>query len=482
VRFFLPGRSMPLEILSKQLQSLTSDIRLGARLVLRRWKRLDRTTRSRIELTTVFSLLPLSAAIAAIAAAPSALDLDSLQSRPIVESIATPSISEQLQHISERREFFIREARIQRGEPIAALLVRMGIDDDAAARFLRSNPAARPLVQAAPGRFIQANVGADGRLNWLRAFNDAEDSAVSADTRVLTLTRDDTAVGGFWVAESQVTLERRVELRSGEVNSSLFAAADAADIPDSIAQQMIDALESEIDFHRNLHRGDNFRAIYEALYAAGEYLRPGRLLAVEFISQGKSVEAYWFDDGSKHGGYYGLGGRNMKRTFLRSPLEYTRMSSGFSNSRTHPVFGYDAAHRGIDYSAPAGTKVRTVAGGTVEFAGWQRGYGNIVEVRHDEKHSTLYAHLQGFKPGVVKGARVAQGDVVGFVGTTGWSTGPHLHFEVKIKGNPVNPLTAELPGSEPLAESQRDALAVVAAPLRDQLALLERIRVAAANR
>ncbi len=245
---------------------------------------------------------------------------------------------------------------------------------------------------------------------------------------------------------------------------------------------MIDALESEIDFHRNLRRGDTFRAIYEGLYAAGEYLRPGRLLAVEFISQGKSVEAYWFDDGSKHGGYYGLGGRNMKRTFLRSPLEYTRMSSGFSNSRTHPVFGYDAAHRGIDYSAPTGTKVRTVAGGTVEFAGWQRGYGNIVEVRHDEKHSTLYAHLQGFRPGVVKGARVAQGDVVGFVGTTGWSTGPHLHFEVKIKGNPVNPLTAELPGSEPLAESQRDALAAVAAPLRDQLALLERIRVAAAVR
>lgn len=473
---------MPLAILSKQLQTLTADIRLGARLVLRRWKRLDRTTRSRIELTAVFSLLPLSAAIAAIAAAPSALDLDSIQSRPIVEAIATPSISDQLQDISERREFFIREARVQRGEPIAALLVRMGIDDEAAARFLRSSPAARPLVQAAPGRFIQANVEADGRLNWLRAFNDVEDSTSPPRTRVLTLTRDDAVAGGFWVAESQVTLERRVELRSGEVQSSLFAAADAADIPDSIAQQMIDALESEIDFHRNLRRGDSFRAIYEGLYAAGEYLRPGRLLAVEFINQDKSVEAFWFDDGSKHGGYYGFGGRNMKRSFLRSPLEYTRMSSGFSNHRTHPVFGYDAAHRGVDYSAPTGTKVRTVAGGTVEFAGWQRGYGNIVEVRHDEKRSTLYAHLQGFVPGVIKGTRVAQGDLIGYVGTTGWSTGPHLHFEVKVKGNPVNPLTAELPSSEPLAEPQRDALAAVAAPLRDQLALLERIRVAAAIR
>jgi murein DD-endopeptidase MepM/ murein hydrolase activator NlpD len=245
---------------------------------------------------------------------------------------------------------------------------------------------------------------------------------------------------------------------------------------------MIDALESEIDFHRNLRRGDSFRAIYEGLYAGSEYVRPGRLLAVEFINQGKAVEAFWLDDGSKHGGFYALGGRSMKRAFLRSPLEYTRMSSGFSNSRSHPVFGYDAAHRGIDYSAPSGTKVRTVAGGTVEFAGWQRGYGNIVEIRHDEKHATLYAHLNGFVPGVVKGARVAQGDLVGFVGATGWATGPHLHFEIKIRGAQVNPLTADLPGAEPLAESQRDALAATAAPLREQLALLERIRVAANTR
>lgn len=473
---------MPFEILSNQLRTLASDIRLGLRLLVRRWKQIDRTIRSRIELTAVFSLLPLSAAIAAIAAAPSALDLDSIEPRPIIESIVTPSIGDQLQALVQRREYFIREARIQRGEPITELLARMGVDDEAAARFLRMNPAARPLVRAAPGRFVQANIDSEGRLNWLRAFTDADGPNAPASTRVLTLTRDDSAPDGFWVAESLVALERRIELRSGEIQASLFAAADAADIPDSIAQQMIDALESEIDFHRNLQRGDRFRAIYEVLYGAGEYLRPGRLLAVEFVNEGKSVEAFWFDDGSRHGGYYAPGGRNMKRTFLRSPLEYTRVSSGFSGSRTHPVFGYDAAHRGIDYSAPAGTKVRTVAGGTIEFAGWQRGYGNIVEVRHNDRHSTLYAHLQGFAPGMVKGARIAQGDLVGYVGTTGWSTGPHLHFEVKIRGVPVNPMTAELPGAEPLAAVHLDAFAAVATPLREQLALLERIRVAADSR
>ena len=241
---------------------------------------------------------------------------------------------------------------------------------------------------------------------------------------------------------------------------------------------MIDALESEIDFHRNLRRGDSFRVIYEGLYVGGEYLRPGRLLAVEFVNQGKPVEAFWYDDGSKHGGYYAFGGRNMKRTFLRSPLEYTRLSSGFSDSRSHPLFGYDAAHRGIDYSAPSGTNVRSVAAGVVQFAGWQRGYGNVVEVRHNDRHSTLYAHLRSFGGGVVNGARVAQGDVVGQVGSTGWATGPHLHFEVKIRGNQVNPLTAELPAAEPLAEPQRDAFIAAAKPLREKLALLERIRIA----
>jgi len=466
---------MSLAILSKRLSSLAADVRLGARLLARRWKQLDRTTRSRIELGAVFSLLPLSAAIAAIAAAPTALDLDDVQSRSIVEIIDAPRLESSFAS-SETREHFVREASVQRGEPIGALLVRLGIDDEAAARFMRSDRSAQALLRIAPGRFVQASIDADGRLRWLRAYGG--EAASAAKSTVLTVARDPDAPAGFRASESEVKLEPRVELRSGEVRSSLFAAADDAGIPDSIAQQMVDALENEIDFHRSLQRGDTFRVIYEGLYVGGEYMRPGRLLAVEFVTDGRPVEAYWFDDGSKHGGFYALSGRSMKRAFLRSPLEYTRMSSGYSGSRTHPLFGYDAAHRGIDYSAPAGTKVRTIASGTVEFAGWQSGYGNIVEIRHDHRHSTLYAHLQKFGGGMVKGARVSQGDVIGYVGMTGWATGPHLHFEVKVAGRNVNPLTAQFPSAEPLAEHQREALAVAAGPLREQLGLLERIRVA----
>jgi murein DD-endopeptidase MepM/ murein hydrolase activator NlpD len=466
---------MPFAILSKRLNSLAADVRLGARLLARRWKQLDRATRSRIELGAVFSLLPLSAAIAAIAAAPMALELDDIQSRPIVEVIEAPRLEPGVAS-SELREHFVREASVQRGEPVGALLVRLGIDDEAAARFLRSDRSAQALLRLAPGRFVQASIDADGRLRWLRAYGGEATSA--ARSPVLTVARDPDAPAGFRVSESEVMLEQRVERRSGEIRTSLFAAADDAGIPDSIAQQMVDALENEIDFHRSLQRGDTFRVIYEGLYVGGEYMRPGRLLAVEFVTDGRPVEAYWFDDGSKQGGFYALSGRSMKRAFLRSPLEYTRMSSGYSGSRTHPLFGYDAAHRGIDYSAPAGTKVRTIASGTVEFAGWQSGYGNVVEIRHDHRHSTLYAHLQKFGGGMVKGARVSQGDVIGYVGMTGWATGPHLHFEVKIAGRNVNPLAAQFPHAEPLAEHQREALAAAAEPLREQLGLLERIRVA----
>lgn len=466
---------MPIAILANRVRSLAADARLGFRLLARRWHRIDRTTRARIEFGAVFSLLPISAAIAALAAAPAALDLDDLQPRPIVETVAAPAISEQVEQLLSRQDSFLREARVERGETLATLLARLDVRDDAAMAFLRKDPRAKPLVQLAPGRFVQSNARADGQLNWLKLYLGGDAEGGHSTTRVLTVQRTD---GGFEVSEADLALERRVEWRSGEIRVSLFGATDDAGVPDSIAQQMVDALESELDFHRDLRRGDAFRVIYEGLYAAGEYVRPGRLLAVEFVNGGRRHEAYWHADGSKHGSYYALDGRSTKRSFLRSPLEYTRVSSGFSASRTHPVFGYDAAHRGVDYAAPMGTKIRSVAAGTVKFAGWMNGYGNVIEIQHDARHSTLYAHLQKIAPGLRPGARVSQGDLVGTVGMTGWTTGPHLHFELKINGAPVNPMTASLPSAAPLSTAQMIAFHAAAAPLREQFALLQRVDVA----
>ncbi len=468
---------MPFAILAKPLQSLLADLRLGLRLARRRWNRVDRGWRSRIELGAVISLLPLSAALAALAAAPSAVDLDQLRPQPVIESIATPPIADQVAELVRQEDSFVREARVQRGETLAALLQRLGIADAAAATFMRTDPSARPLVRIAPGRFVQANVNAQGRLNWLKVYDGGEFEGETATTRVLTVDRSGEE-WGFRVAESELVLERRIELKSGSVRLTLFGAADDAGVPDSIAQQMIDALESVIDFHRDLRRGDAFHVVYEAMYASGEYLRPGRLLAVEFTNAGSRRSAYWFGDGSKRGGFYRLDGESMKRALLRSPLEYTRISSGFSSNRTHPVFGYDAAHRGVDYSAPSGTRIRSVGDGVVTFAGWQRGYGNVVEIRHDGKHSTLYAHLSAIAPGLRQGTSISQADLVGLVGMTGWATGPHLHYELKIHDRQVNPLTAQLPGAPPLDGPQLAAFSTITVPLREQLALLERVSVA----
>ena len=444
----------------------------------RRWKQVERAKRKRIELTVVFSLLPLSAAIAALAAAPAAFELDQSQMQPVIESVTTPSIAAQVVHLLEREDTHLREVRVQRGETLAALFARLGISDATALRFAQSDTSARPLVRLVPGRFVQASITSDGGLRWLKVHGAGDLDGALATTRVLTLERSADAASGFRVVEADVALERRVELKTGEVRVSLFGATDAAEIPDPVTQQMIDALESEIDFHRDLRRGDRFRVIYEALYASGEYLRAGRLLAVELESGSKRFSAFWFANGSKHGGFYAADGRSLKQAFLRSPLEYTRVSSGFSSNRMHPIFGYDAAHRGVDYSAAAGTNVRAIAEGVVTFAGWQRGYGNMVEIRHDGKHATLYAHLQSVVPTLRQGVRIGQGDSVGTVGMTGWATGPHLHFELKVHDLHVNPLTAVLPAAEPLAASQLPKFTLAAAPLRAQLALLERMSIA----
>jgi murein DD-endopeptidase MepM/ murein hydrolase activator NlpD len=469
---------MPLSILSKRLALFADDTRLGFRLVSRRWKQVERAKRKRIELAAVFSLLPLSAALATLAAVPAAFELDQSQTQSVIESVSTPSIADQVTHLLTQEDAHVREARVQRGETLAALFGRLGIIDTPALRFAQTDASARPLLRLAPGRFIQASITSEGNLRWLKVYGAGDLDGALATTRILTIDRSVESAAGFRAVEADIALERRTEFKSGEVRVSLFGATDEADIPDAVAQQMIDALESEIDFHRDLRRGARFRVIYESLYASGEFLRAGRLLAVELENSGKHFAAYWFANGSKHGGFYAADGRSLKQAFLRSPLEYTRVSSGFSSSRTHPIFGYDAAHRGVDYSATAGTNVRSIAEGVITFAGWQRGYGNVVEIRHDGKHATLYAHLQTVAPGLRQGLRIGQGDSVGTVGMTGWATGPHLHFELKVHDQHVNPLTAELPAAEPLAASQLQNFALTAAPLRAQLALMERVSIA----
>jgi murein DD-endopeptidase MepM/ murein hydrolase activator NlpD len=265
-------------------------------------------------------------------------------------------------------------------------------------------------------------------------------------------------------------------VRSGRIESTLFAAADDADVPDPVATQLAEVFGSEVDFHRDLRRGDRFTVVFEQMLHEGRPVRSGRLLAASFESGKRALRAVWFEDPDGRGSYYAPDGRTLRKSFLRSPLEFSRITSGFS-MRLHPILNTWRQHNGVDYAAPTGTRVRAVGDGTVDFAGVQSGYGNVVVLRHASGVTTHYAHLSAIH--VRKGARVSQADTIGLVGATGWATGPHLHFEFRVNNEHRNPLAMTPPEPEPLSGSRLAAFRDVTSGLSQQLALGRELKLAA---
>lgn len=210
------------------------------------------------------------------------------------------------------------------------------------------------------------------------------------------------------MVEQQAELDAQIRMRSGTVTNSLFGATDRADVPNSIALQITDIFATEIDFHRDIRKGDYFTVVYETLHDNGEQAKTGRILAAEYVNKGKSHKALYFQAPNGDGGYYTPDGNSMQRQFLRSPLAFSRISSGFSNSRFHPVLKKWRSHRGVDYAAPTGTPIKATANGTVSFAGTKGGYGKLVVLKHNGKYDTAYGHLSRFVKGLRSGARVSK--------------------------------------------------------------------------
>ena len=346
---------------------------------------------------------------------------------------------------------YVREERFQRGDTLPALLARLAIDEPDLQKLLRQ----RELRLLRPGTTVTAEVRAGGELVWLGFI-------ASRDTEV----RIERVGQSLAASERRAKVETRTELKSALIQSSLFGAADAAGIPDAVAIQLAEVFGSDIDFLRELRQGDRFSVLYEMQSVDGRPLRAGRVLAAEFVNQGRRLRAVWFADG-----YFAPDGRNMRKGLLRSPLELSRVSSGFG-VRKHPFLQTWRAHQGVDYAAPVGTRVRAVGDGVVEFAGRQGGYGNMVVLRHDSQVTTAYAHLNAFGRGVRRGTRIAQGDTVGVVGQTGWATGPHLHYEFRSAGAARNPLSVPLPAGRPVAQHDMDAFRSRAQALMVQINLV----------
>ncbi len=362
-----------------------------------------------------------------------------LPQRLVVEAVVPEGMDAQLAALAAVDLPLSRGDVTRATDTAEALLTRLGVRDAAAALFLRTDPVARLVLAGRGGKMVQAETASDGSLATLTARFPALD-AEQARTHFTRLTMAQHR--GQWQATIDTApFESRTRLASGTIKTSLFAATDEANVPDAVAAQLAEIFSTDIDFRRELRKGDTFSLLYETLSADGEPVAwgdgIGRVQAAEFVNAGKAQHAIWFTGSDGRGAYFDEHGASKSRAFLSSPLAFSRVSSGFA-MRFHPLLQSWRRHLGVDYAAPTGTEVRTVGDGVVEFAGVQNGYGNVVKVSHANKRDTLYAHLSRID--VKKGQRVQKGQSLGAVGSTGWATGPHLHFEFLIGDQHQDPL------------------------------------------
>lgn len=413
-------------------------------------------TKKNLRRLVILSSIPLFGMVAAFGIVPNT-PLNNIPVQKIVLDLSLPNIPQ----ANDANIKLWRQVRIQRNDSVASLLARLKISNQDMTNFLRDARNIKIMRRLVPGKTIHAQTTAAGELLTLRYLPSGSEQ--------LLIKKID---GIFKVDKLPVKRETHIQMKSGVIKSSLFAATDGANVPDSVAIQIAEIFASDIDFHRDLRKEDRFKVVYESHYSIGEPTGTGRVLAVEFVNKGKPYQAVYFEANDKERGYYTPEGKNLRREFLRSPLKFSRISSGFSRSRYHPVLKKWRAHKGVDYAAPRGTPVRATANGTVAVSTRQRGYGKLIILKHRGRYSTAYAHLSAFTKGLRKGKRVNQGDIIGYVGSTGMVTGPHLHYEFRINGVQRNPQRVVMPAAIPLSAKNIPAFKKYAKPLMARLHML----------
>ena len=415
--------------------------------------------------------LLLGTGVTAFGLAPLAPDAADLPVRQVFEAVQALPTQVQSDALADFRFRLFRTESTRSSDTFDALLKRLNIDDAPAAAFLRSDANARIVFTGRAGKNVTAEASDSQHLLKLTMRWPTDDDAMF---KRLVIERGAAGLVSRIETAPYIATSR---LASGAIQTSLFAATDDARIPDSVAVQIAEIFSSDIDFRRSLRKDDRFNVVYETLEADGEALRTGRVLSAEFVNDGKAYQAMWFQPPGRDatgtpnkGGYYALDGKSLRRAYLSSPVEFSRISSGFS-MRFHPILQKWRAHLGTDFAAATGTPARTVGDGVVEFAGAQNGYGNVVFVRHRNGHETVYAHLS--KIMVQRGQNINQGQTIGLVGSTGWATGPHLHFEFRMNGTQQDPMTIA-------KQSETIPVAAAALPLFRQAAATVKTELQAA--
>ena len=398
--------------------------------------------------------LTVAGVVAAFALVPGTTE-ENVETQRVLRELALPAFGQ-----ASTDDGYWREERIRRGDTLGAVLARLGAGDSTAMRYFHTDAGARALYQLRPGKQVRVQTDTDGRIMALRyLLPTGEQLAV------------DRVGEGFVAEKRRPRVAVRLELRSATIRSSLFAGADDVGLPDAVTMQLADIFSGDIDFLHDLRAGDRFAVVYEMRYIEGEPVDAGRILGAEFVNKGVSYRAFLWHGPDGGDGYYAEDGRSLRKAFLRSPVAFTRITSGFSLARLHPFLHTWRAHKGVDFAAPTGTPVRATGDGRVVLVGRQTGYGNVIVIQHRGAYSTLYAHLSRFAGSLKAGSTVRQGELIGYVGQTGWATGPHLHYEFRVSNVQRNPLTIALPTAQPVPSDQREAYAAVVAPLAAELAL-----------
>ena len=362
------------------------------------------------------------------------------------------------------------QVTVKSGDSLATIFNRLDISPQQLHALLEQGGAAHNLKKIHPGQ-------------KLRVLTDEKQGLLKLAYPIDKLSTLEVSRNGeeFDISTTHRTPERREVSASATINSSLFLAANKAGMSDNITMELAGIFGWDIDFALDIRKGDSFTVLYEEIYLDGEHIDNGEILAAEFVNQGKRYQAVRYTDAGGRTDYYALNGESMRKTFLRTPVEFSRISSRFSTGRKHPILNKIRAHKGVDYAASTGTPIKSTANGKIIHIGKKGGYGNTIIVQHGTRYSTLYAHMSKYRGGLKNGSRVRQGQTIGYIGSSGLATGPHLHYELRVDGTHRDPLRVKLPGADPLNKKYMADFSTRAETLIAQIDLVRDVQVASSQ-
>lgn len=347
-----------------------------------------------------------------------------------------------------------KEVVVANGDTLSTVFAKVGLPQSTVHEVLTSSKEAKQLARLKVGQRLEFELDEQGNLAQLRSPLNKLES--------VHLERSDS---GYVFKKEQLKPDVNTAYAFGQIESSLFLAAKRAGLSHNLTMDLANVFGYDIDFAMDIRKGDSFEVVYEQKTIGGEKVGTGNILAARFTNRGKSYTAVRYTNKQGTSSYYTADGKSMRKAFIRTPVDFARISSRFSNGRKHPILNKIRAHKGVDYAAPRGTPIKAAGDGKVLLAGRKGGYGNTVVLQHGNRYRTLYAHMQGFAKGVRNGSSVKQGQIIGYIGTTGLSTGPHLHYEFQVDGVHVDPLGLKLPMADPIAKNEQQRFMQLSKPL-----------------